>query len=105
MEDRETPRMHKYVESKTNRIMMATVPHVTAWTGRTKYQADGVLFDWVHSLQFSWNPNYRTLDPDRPQHDRPATCAMAQQYSSATLVSLRSQHRREKYRDALKDVI
>ena len=40
--------MHKYGESKTTRIMMATVPHVTAWAGRTKYQADGFLFDWVY---------------------------------------------------------
>jgi len=45
MEGRETPRMHKYGESKTTRIMMATVPHVTARTGRTKYHADGFLFD------------------------------------------------------------
>jgi hypothetical protein len=29
MEDRETARMRKYGESKTTRIMMATVPHVT----------------------------------------------------------------------------
>jgi len=28
MEDRETARMRKYEESKTTRIMMATVPHV-----------------------------------------------------------------------------
>ena len=49
MEDRETPRMHKYGESKTNRIMMATVRHVTAWAGGAKYQADGFLFDWVYS--------------------------------------------------------
>jgi len=28
--------------------MMATVPHVTAWAGRTKYQADRFLFDWVY---------------------------------------------------------
>jgi len=48
MEDRETPRMHKYGESKTTRIMMATVHHVTAWTGRPKYQADGFLFDGVY---------------------------------------------------------
>jgi len=40
--------MHKYGESKTTRIMMATVPHVTAWAGRTKYQADGFLFDGVY---------------------------------------------------------
>jgi len=30
MEDRETSRMHKYGESKTTRIMMATVRHATA---------------------------------------------------------------------------
>jgi len=48
MEDRETPRVRKYGESKTTRIMMATVPHVTAWAGRTNYQADGFLFDWVY---------------------------------------------------------
>jgi len=28
--------------------MMATVPHVTARAGRTKYQADGFLFDGVY---------------------------------------------------------
>jgi len=48
MEDRETPRMHKYGESKTTQIVMATVPHVTAWAGRTKYHADGFLLDWVY---------------------------------------------------------
>jgi len=45
MEDRETPRMRKYGESKMTRIMMGTVPHVTALAGRTKYHADGFLFD------------------------------------------------------------
>jgi len=39
MGDKETPRMHKYGESKTTRIMMATVPHVTAWAGLRKFQA------------------------------------------------------------------
>jgi len=38
--------MRKYGESKTTRIMVATVQHVTAWAGGTKYQADGFLFDW-----------------------------------------------------------
>jgi len=47
MGDRETSRMHKYGESKTTRIMMATVPHVTAWAGRTKYQAAWFLFNSV----------------------------------------------------------
>jgi len=40
--------MHKYGERKTTQIMMATVPHVTAWAGRTKYHADGFLLDWVY---------------------------------------------------------
>jgi len=34
MEDRETARMRKYGESKTTRIMMATVPHVTSSLGQ-----------------------------------------------------------------------
>jgi len=39
MEDRETPQMHKYGESKTTRIMMATVRHVTSSSGLRKFQA------------------------------------------------------------------
>jgi len=39
MEDRETPQMHKYGESKTTQILMTTVRHVTARAGRAKYQA------------------------------------------------------------------
>jgi len=48
MEDRETPRMHKYGETKTTRIMMATVRHVAAWAGRTKYQAAWFLLNRVY---------------------------------------------------------
>jgi len=48
MEDRETPRMRKYGESKTTRIMMATVPLVTSGSGLRKFQADGFLFDRVY---------------------------------------------------------
>jgi len=47
MEDRETPRMRKYGESKTTRIMVATVTHVTSGSGLRKFQADGFLFDRV----------------------------------------------------------
>jgi len=36
MEDRETPGIRKYGESKTTRIMMATVPHVTSGAGLRK---------------------------------------------------------------------
>ena len=43
MEDRETARMRKYGESKTTRIMMATVPHVISGLGLRKFQANGFL--------------------------------------------------------------
>jgi len=51
MEDRETPRMHKYGASKTTRIMMATVRHVTSSSGLRKFQADGFLFDGVYIMK------------------------------------------------------
>jgi len=45
MEDRETPPMRKYGESKITRIMMATVQYVTSGSGLRKFQTDGFLFD------------------------------------------------------------
>ena len=65
MEDRETPRMRKYGESKTTRIMMATVLHVTSGSGLRKFQADGFLFDSVYQwgitcLLHQWNTNSGT---------------------------------------------
>jgi len=45
MEDRETPRMRKYGESKTTRIMMATVPQVISGSRLRKFQDDG--FCWT----------------------------------------------------------
>jgi len=57
MEDRETPQMCKYGESKTTQIMMATVLHVTSGSGLRKFQADGFLFDRVyHSASYKWVP-------------------------------------------------
>jgi len=53
MEDRETLRMRKYGESKTTRIMMATVPHVTSGSGLRKFRADGFLLDRVYSRHCS----------------------------------------------------
>ena len=41
-------RMRKYGESKTTRIMMATVPHVTSGLGLRKFQADGFLLTGVY---------------------------------------------------------
>jgi hypothetical protein len=43
----------------------------------------------VNARTSSRNPNYKTLKCYQPQHDRPAACVIAQQYSSATFVSLR----------------
>jgi hypothetical protein len=48
MEDRETLEIHKYGETKMARIMIATVRHVTAWEGRTKYQAAWFLLNRVY---------------------------------------------------------
>jgi len=45
MEDRETPRMHKYGENKTTRIMMATICHMTSSSGLRKFQADWFLLN------------------------------------------------------------
>jgi len=42
--------MRKYGESKTTRIMMATVPHVTSGSGLRKFQADGFLFDRMYHV-------------------------------------------------------
>ena len=51
MEDRETPRMRKYGESKTTRIMMATVPHVTSGSGLKKISGRWIFVDTsVHML-------------------------------------------------------
>jgi hypothetical protein len=39
MEDREMPGMHKYGESKTTAIVIATVRHITSGSGLRKFQA------------------------------------------------------------------
>ena len=44
-------RMRKYGESKTTRIMMATVPHFTSGLGLRKFQADGFLLTRVYLSQ------------------------------------------------------
>ena len=52
---------------------------------------------YAYTRQFSWNPNSNTLELDRPQHDRPSACVIAQQYSSVTLVLLRRHSRKEQF--------
>jgi len=62
MEDRETARMRRYGESKTARIMMATVPHVTSGLGLRKFQADGFLLTRVY-LSSTWDTQQIHLNP------------------------------------------
>ena len=54
MEDRETARMRKYGESKTTRIMMAAVPHVTSGLELRKFQADGFLLTRVYKVSYNF---------------------------------------------------
>jgi len=53
MEDTERPQMHKYGESKTTRIMMATVHQVTSSLGLRKFQAAWFLLKrgYIYSYQ------------------------------------------------------
>jgi len=55
MEDREMPRMHKYGESKTIQIMMATVLHVTSSSGLRKFQAAWFLLNRGYKNGFKVN--------------------------------------------------
>jgi hypothetical protein len=56
------------------------------WSGLSRFCAGR---KWVHTWspvceyvrESSWSPSSSTLEPDRPQHDCPATCVIAQQYS------------------------
>ena len=43
--------MRKYGESKTTRVMMVTVLHVTSGLGLRKFQADGFLLTRVYILK------------------------------------------------------
>jgi hypothetical protein len=44
-----------------------------------------------------WKPNSNTLQPYRPQHNRPAACVGAQQYTSVTFVSLHSHSLKQEF--------
>ena len=81
MEDRETPPMHKYGESKTTRIVMETVPQVTAWAGRTKYQAARFFLNRVYMQIFDFTgrsqgrdskvQSHRKISPEYLQYFKP----------------------------------
>jgi len=64
MEDRETARMGKYGESKTTRIMMTTVPHVTSGLGLRKFQAEGFLLTRVYETARRHVPGQCNMNPE-----------------------------------------
>jgi hypothetical protein len=49
----------------------------------------------MYTRESSWNPHSRTREHDHPQHDHPAACVIAQQYSSTAFVSLLFDSRRK----------
>ena len=69
MEGRETARMRKYGESKTTRIMMPTVPHITSSLGLRKFQTDGFLLTRVYTNYCCGKHNqYRLRTVRTPLH-------------------------------------
>ena len=80
--------------------MMATVPHVTSGLGLRKFHADGFLLTRVHTIDVQLITNYSTRVRDWQQHERSAASVMAQQYSSATFLSVLFYSRNEKFRRA-----
>jgi hypothetical protein len=84
MEDREAPRMHKHGKSKTTRIMIATVRHVTFGTGRTKFQTAWFLLHRVYvititSMSRPWSQpvgkhNYSSFLDSWPLEIEPIGC-------------------------------
>jgi len=60
---------------------------------------------YVCKTQSSLNPNSNTMRPDKPQYGLSATRDIAQQYSSASVVSLRFHPRNQKIGVGLKNVI
>jgi len=59
----------------------------------------------VYARRPSRKQNCNTLELNRPQRDRPTTCVIAQQYSSATFVSLRFHSCKDKFDTRFKNVI
>jgi len=64
--------MSKYGESKTTRIMMATVPHVTSGLELRKFQADGCLLTRVYNHPCLSAPLYDGIQ--RGQEISPTLC-------------------------------
>ena len=88
--------MHGHMNIKMNYRHSPSYDVVTFRKVRYKLnlaQVGTAVYMWstiyVCTRKSSWNPDSNTLEPEWLQHDRPATRVIAQQYSSATFVSLR----------------
>jgi len=75
-----------YVQIHTYSPTYATVScwKVLRKTESIKHQV--IYNDPVHTVQTSWNPNFNTVEPNRPQHNHLAVCFIAHHYSSVTSV-------------------
>jgi hypothetical protein len=76
--------VHKEAVAKPTELSRSTGRHFAKYTHIYIYIL--YIYIHVHTRQSSWKPNSSILEPDRPQHGRPAANIIAQQYSSATFV-------------------
>jgi hypothetical protein len=63
------------------------------------------LFIYVCTRGSILNSKSNTLESDQTEHDRPASCVIAQHYSSVTFVSMRLHSGNEKLGAPFKNVI
>ena len=73
---------HRYRVQTLQACAVATLRKVQQISKLSTSMAEHILH--VNTRKSGWNPNSNTMEPDRPQHDRPAACVIAQQYSSAS---------------------
>jgi hypothetical protein len=74
-----------FLSADLHRLTQVTFRNVRR---KSELSAHVVTYMYVYTWDPVWNWYTNTLEPGRPQHDRPAACRIAQQYSSATFVSL-----------------
>ena len=84
--------MHRHTRAHTNTYTHTQSPtYATVCNARSVARRNCVhVYSTIceYTRKFSFNPNSSSLEPDRPQHDRPTALVIAQQYFSA-IVSLR----------------
>jgi len=60
---------------------------------------------YIYISETSSNPQSKTIETERPPHDRPGTCLIAHHYSSPTFVALRFHFRKGTFNTCLQNVI